>query len=160
MWGKVRLVVALALGVVVGLGLDRLLAARDVQALHDELAAQRLRIERLEREVRDLREPPPLPPPELPPLPPRSPATPDAACETCLEAASKGDVVGAAGAARGCVDEATRRQCVASVKKSAPGAAKTLAFNDQCGAARAVLAAAEGMGAGSSSLKRAVSSCR
>jgi len=50
--------------------------------------------------------------------------------------------------------------CTAVVKKKAPAAAQALPFNAQCGAAKATAAAATSMGAGSSALKKAVSTCQ
>jgi hypothetical protein len=82
------------------------------------------------------------------------------ACDACLNAVNAGNIVGAAGAVRECEDPEKKTACTKKVKATAPSVAKTAAFNNQCGAARAITAAAEGMGAGSNSLKSAIKSCK
>ena len=81
-------------------------------------------------------------------------------CDACLNAANSGNIVGAASAAGKCQDASKKSACQKRVRTAAPGAAKTAAFNNQCGAAKAIVAAAEGMGAGSNSLKSAVKTCK
>jgi eukaryotic-like serine/threonine-protein kinase len=124
--------------------------------------------------------PPPIPTPdpsvsaETPPPDPTKPKTSSSskpsttpsskppagdACDICLNAAAGGNIAGAANAARNCKDEAKKKQCTQRVRGAAPAAAKAAAFNGQCGAAKAIVAAAEGMGAGSKGLTGAVKTC-
>ncbi|MBX3185179.1 MAG: protein kinase [Polyangiaceae bacterium] len=99
--------------------------------------------------------PTPGPTPKASPTP--SPQTNTAACDQCISAA--GNPTAAAGLYRSCTDAAKKAQCQSRVRSSAPGAAKAAAFNGNCGQAKAIHAAATGMGAGSAALNSAISSC-
>jgi hypothetical protein len=74
-------------------------------------------------------------------------ATGAAACDACVSAASTGNINGAAANLQRCDDAAKKQKCVSIVKSSAPGAAKSAAFNGNCAGAKAIVAAATGMGA-------------
>ena len=52
-----------------------------------------------------------------------------------------------------------KARCTKIVKSKAPGAAQAAAFNGECGKAKAIVKAAESIGAGSNVLRRAVKSC-
>src|SRR5262245_26017772 len=92
--------------------------------------------------------------------PKQDPSVSGDACDACIAAATSGTIAAAANNAGKCTDAAKKAQCQGIVKKKAPDAAQTAAFNQQCGMAKAIVAAAESMGAGSSKLKRAVESCK
>jgi serine/threonine-protein kinase len=101
--------------------------------------------------------PAPAPKPKPPPPPPPTPQGDQ--CAACASAARAGNIAGAASAYRNCSDAAKKAYCQRIVNSKAPGAAKSAAFNGNCPAAKAIVAAANGMGAGSSKLNAAVSSC-
>jgi len=82
------------------------------------------------------------------------------ACEACISAAQSGNIAGAAANFNRCSDEAKKSECKRQVTRQAPSAAKTAAFNGNCGQAKAILAAAQGMSAGSGALTNAVSTCK
>jgi hypothetical protein len=81
-------------------------------------------------------------------------------CDACLKAANAGKIVEAARAASKCGDAEQKARCTKIVKRKAPAVAQAAVFNGECGKAKAIVKAAESMGAGSSSLRRAVKSCK
>jgi hypothetical protein len=81
-------------------------------------------------------------------------------CDTCISAASSGNFSSAARAFSACSDTPQRNQCLKIVRRQAPGTAKTLALNGDCAQAKAIVSAAEAMGAGSSGLQAAVKTCK
>ena len=85
-----------------------------------------------------------------------------AACDACISAANSGNVGGAAAAYNRCPDAGKKAQCSGMVKMKAPSAAKSLALNGNCAAAKGTIAAAKGMGAGSPPLDNALNgtSCK
>ena len=89
-------------------------------------------------------------------------ATGAAACDACIAAANSGNVSGAASNFSRCTDPAKKAQCTQASRNKAPGAAKSAALNGNCGAAKAIIAAAQGIGASSAALSSALagSSCK
>jgi serine/threonine protein kinase len=98
--------------------------------------------------------------PATPATPP--PANPAQACDACIAAASGGNISGAAGNFSRCTDSAKKAQCAAAAKRNAPSAAKTAALNGNCAQAKAIIAAAQGLGATSGALASSLagSSCK
>ena len=88
------------------------------------------------------------------------PARASDVCDACSSAVEAGDIVGAARAAAKCSDATKKAACTKKVRRTAPRAAQAAVFNGQCGKARAIVAAAQRIGAHSNSLKRAVASCK
>ena len=84
------------------------------------------------------------------------------ACDACLAAASSGNASAAAANFSRCDDAAKKAQCSQAVRNSAPNAARNAALNGNCGAAKAIIAAAQGLGASSPKLGSALtgSSCK
>jgi serine/threonine-protein kinase len=82
------------------------------------------------------------------------------ACEACIAAAQSGNITGAAANYKRCSDAAKQAQCKVQINRQAPGAAKTAAFNGHCGQAKAIVSAAEAVGAGTPALTNAVSTCK
>jgi len=95
------------------------------------------------------------------PTPP-APATGSKACDACIAAASSGNASAAAANFSRCDDSAKKAQCSQAVRNNAPSAARTAALNGNCGAAKAIIAAAQGLGASSPRLASALagSSCK
>ncbi len=91
-----------------------------------------------------------------------SPSTGGGTCDQCLAAARAGNIVAAASAYNGCTDAAAKSRCGAYVKSRAAGAAKSQALQGNCPAAKGIISAAKGMGAGSPALDNALtgSSCK
>jgi serine/threonine protein kinase len=87
---------------------------------------------------------------------------PAQACEACISDASEGNISGAAANFSRCGDPAKKAQCSQTAKNNAPRAVKTAALNGNCAQARALIAAAENIGAGSGRLLSGLngSSCR
>ncbi|HEY2405655.1 MAG TPA: protein kinase [Polyangiaceae bacterium] len=85
-----------------------------------------------------------------------------AACDACLTAAASGNITSAASDLQRCDDSAKKQRCVGLVKSSAPGAAKSAAFNGNCAGAKAIVAAAQGIGASTGALNNALraTSCK
>jgi hypothetical protein len=84
----------------------------------------------------------------------------DSPCHSCIAAARSGNVTTAAKHARACTDAAEKAICVSAVKASAPRAAVAAAFNGNCSQARAIVAAANSMGAGTKKLGQAFNKTR
>jgi serine/threonine-protein kinase len=84
------------------------------------------------------------------------------ACEICLNAARSGNISAAASAAGRCTDSAKKATCVSAAKSGAVAGARAAALNGNCSGAQAIIAAAEGMGAGTPKLKTALkdTSCK
>ena len=105
----------------------------------------------------------PLPttPPTAPPTTPPA-SNPAAACDACIAAANASNVSGAASNFQRCTDPAKKAQCVQAARNKAPAAARSAALNGNCPAARAIIAAAQAIGAVSPALNSALStsSCR
>ena len=101
--------------------------------------------------------PPPTSTPTTPPA-----ATGTAACDACIAAASSGNVSGAASNFGRCTDAAKKAQCTQAARNKAPSAARSNALNGNCGAAKAVISAAQALGAASPALASALngSSCK
>jgi serine/threonine-protein kinase len=91
-----------------------------------------------------------------------APVSGSKACDQCIAAARGGNIPGAAAHYRRCNDAAKKSQCAAHAKTQAPRAARTAALNGSCSQARAIVAAASAIGAGSARLGRAAKSgsCR
>jgi eukaryotic-like serine/threonine-protein kinase len=96
------------------------------------------------------------------PAPPPPAASPGAACDACIAAAASGNISGAASNFSRCTDAAKKAQCSQTARNNAPAAAKSAALNGNCAQAKALMAAAQGIGAASSKLASALagSSCR
>jgi eukaryotic-like serine/threonine-protein kinase len=71
-----------------------------------------------------------------------------AACDNCISAAQSGNIQGAAANYNKCTDAAKKSLCSARARTTAPGAARAAAMNGNCAQAKAIVAAANGMGAG------------
>ena len=78
------------------------------------------------------------------------------ACDACISAASAGNIQGAAVNYRKCKNAGKKRVCSGKAKRSAARAAQAAARNQNCSQARAIIAAAKGMGAGSQQLEGAL----
>jgi serine/threonine-protein kinase len=85
-----------------------------------------------------------------------------AACTSCASAAGSGNIAGAAVHYAKCKDEAKKARCASKAKRTAPDAARRAALNGNCRQAKAIIAAANRMGAGSGRLNGALkgSSCK
>jgi len=96
------------------------------------------------------------------PATPPPPATGAKACDACIAAANSGNASGAAANFSRCDDAAKKAQCSQAVRNNAPAAAKSAALNGNCGAAKAIIAAAQTLGASSPKLASALagSSCK
>ena len=79
------------------------------------------------------------------------------ACDACIAAANGGNASAAASNFSRCTDPAKKAQCSSAVRNNAPQAVKSAALNGNCAQAKAVLAAAQGMGASSPRLASALS---
>lgn len=90
--------------------------------------------------------------------PPASGGASDA-CAQCLAAANSGNIAAARGAYDKCSDPGKKGDCVNAAKRGARVAAKNAADAKNCAAAKAIVAAANAMGAGSPALNGAVASC-
>jgi eukaryotic-like serine/threonine-protein kinase len=90
------------------------------------------------------------------------PASPTQACDACIAAASAGNISGAAVNFSRCTDAAKKAQCTQAAKRNAPGAAKSAALNGNCQQAKAIIAAAQALGATSGALSSGLagSSCK
>src|SRR6478736_1367849 len=90
------------------------------------------------------------------------PPNPAPACDACIAAANAGNVSGAASNFSRCTDAAKKTQCSQAARNKAPQAAKVAALNGNCGAAKAIVAGAQAMGAASGALNSALagSSCK
>ena len=90
------------------------------------------------------------------------PPNPAQACDACIAAANAGNVSGAASNFSRCTDAAKKTQCSQAARNKAPQAAKVAALNGNCGAAKAIVAGAQAMGAASGALNSALagSSCK
>jgi eukaryotic-like serine/threonine-protein kinase len=74
------------------------------------------------------------------------PAGADAACDACLAAASGGNITSAKANFDRCSDPEKKKACASQVNKAVPGAVKAAALNNQCDAAKVIIAAAKSMG--------------
>ncbi len=72
------------------------------------------------------------------------------ACAACITAASGGNITGALSSYQQCSDAAQKARCSSQVRRNANTAAQRAARNQQCGQARAIVSAAQAMGAGAS----------
>lgn len=77
-------------------------------------------------------------------------------CAQCLAAAASGNIPGAKAAYDKCGDAAQKAACSGVVKRSAGNAAKAAARNQQCPAAKAIIAAANAMGASTPAINNAL----
>jgi len=93
---------------------------------------------------------------------PAAPATGAKACDACIAAANSGNVASAAANAQRCDDAGKRQQCTNAVRSKAPQAANAAALNGNCQAAKAIIQAAQSLGATSPKLSSALagSSCK
>ncbi len=103
------------------------------------------------------------------PITPVTPTTPAAppppaanGCDACIAAANSGNISGAASNFARCTDAAKKAQCTQAARNSAPAAAKGAALNGNCAQAKAILAAAQALGAASPKLAGSLggSSCK
>jgi eukaryotic-like serine/threonine-protein kinase len=78
------------------------------------------------------------------------------ACDNCISAASGGNIQGAASNYARCTDAAKKATCSAKASRSAPDAAAAAARNGNCAQAKAIIAAAQRMGAGGPRLDNAL----
>jgi predicted Ser/Thr protein kinase len=101
-------------------------------------------------------------PPPTSTSPPSSQPSGKQACKACIQAARSGNTPAASGHYQRCDDASMKAQCSSQAKRQAPQAAKTAAFNGNCGQARAIISSANAMGAGSPRLDAALNntSCR
>lgn len=88
-------------------------------------------------------------------------ATPAAndACAKCIASANSGAIAAAQTAYNSCSDAGKKAECVVAAKRGARNAAAAAAAAKNCTAAKAIVAAANAMGAGSPALTGAVASC-
>jgi serine/threonine-protein kinase len=91
-----------------------------------------------------------------------TPAAAGGGCEACVAQASRENIPGAVAALRSCSDEAKKQACTAQIRRAAPSAAKHAALNGNCGQAKAIVAAAQSIGAPAGPLTAALSntSCK
>ena len=78
------------------------------------------------------------------------------ACDACISAARSGNISGALASYRRCNDPGKKATCSDRAKTRAASAAQTAARNGQCSQAKAIIAAAKAMGAGSGRLDGAL----
>jgi serine/threonine-protein kinase len=85
-----------------------------------------------------------------------------AACDACIQQAGRENIPGAVAALRSCSDDAKKAMCTAQIRRTAPSAAKHAALNGNCGQAKAIVAAAQSVGAPAGPLTAALanSSCK
>jgi serine/threonine-protein kinase len=98
---------------------------------------------------------------------PATPATPAPAsgakaCDACIAAANAGNASAAAANFSRCDDPNKKTTCSQVVRNKAPADARAAALNGNCAAAKAIIAAAQGLGASSPKLGSALagSSCK
>jgi serine/threonine-protein kinase len=105
-------------------------------------------------------EPKPATNPTSKPAPP--PVNPAQACEACIEDARSGNISGAAANFSRCSDAPKKTQCTQAVRNNAPAAVRSAALNGNCAQAKAIIAAAQGIGAASGKLLSSLtgSSCK
>ncbi len=105
----------------------------------------------------------PSPTPSTPSTPPVQPTQPpaqnNAACDSCITAASSGDLPNAARYYAQCTDSAGKQRCGGKARTGAMIAAKNASARHDCGAARAIQSAAASMGAGSPQTDAIVNAC-
>jgi predicted Ser/Thr protein kinase len=77
------------------------------------------------------------------------PPTNSAACDQCISLAESGAIQAAAGAYSRCSDAAKKAQCSMRARRTSQNAVNSAALNGNCAQAKAIAAAAAGMGAGS-----------
>jgi eukaryotic-like serine/threonine-protein kinase len=78
------------------------------------------------------------------------------ACDNCISAASGGNIQGAAANYARCTDEAKKALCKTRARPKAAEAAAHAARNGNCAQAKAIISAANSMGAGSAGLNNAL----
>lgn len=83
-----------------------------------------------------------------------------AACDSCVNAATNGDLNSAARFLGGCTDPEGRARCVGRARTGAVGAARAAMMNRDCARVRSIADAANTMGAGSIALSNAANYCR
>jgi serine/threonine-protein kinase len=90
------------------------------------------------------------------------PAAGGGGCDACAQQASRENIPGAVASLRSCSDDAKKQACTALIRRSAPSAAKHAALNGNCGQAKAIVAAAQSVGAPAGPLTAALanSSCK
>jgi hypothetical protein len=104
--------------------------------------------------------------PSKPPSPSKpatpAPVNPAQACDACIADASGGNISGAAANFSRCTDAAKKAECAQAAKRNAPRAAKSAALNGNCAQAKAIIAAAQALGATSGALLSGLngSSCK
>jgi serine/threonine protein kinase len=83
-------------------------------------------------------------------------------CDACIAAASSGNISGAASDFARCTDAAKKAQCSQAARNNAPNAVKSAALNGNCAQAKAIIAAAQSIGAASGRLGSSLagSSCK
>ena len=83
-------------------------------------------------------------------------------CDACIAAASSGNAAAAASNFSRCTDPAKKALCTNAARNNAPQAVKSAALNGNCAQAKAILAAAQSMGAASPRLGSALngSTCK
>src|SRR5690606_38232378 len=96
------------------------------------------------------------------PTTPTPPPATGGSCDTCVAKARAGDIAGAAQGYASCSDGPQKKECLKRIKALAPNAATAAARNGQCDRARAIIAAAQQIGASTPSLGRALdnTSCK
>jgi len=109
----------------------------------------------------------PVPTPTLPvpqPTPPVSQPAPAApagdACTACVKFAMSRDIPAAARAYAQCTNPTQQKACSARAAATAPKAAETAAFNQQCDQAKAIMAAAAVMGVPEGRMAKARAACK
>jgi hypothetical protein len=84
------------------------------------------------------------------------------ACDACIAAANAGNISAAASDLSRCTDAAKKALCTSAARNNAPQAVKSAALNGNCAQAKAILAAAQSIGAASGKLGSSLagSSCK
>jgi eukaryotic-like serine/threonine-protein kinase len=82
------------------------------------------------------------------------------ACDACYAQASAGNISGAARSYAACSNAEGKSACQKAARRGAITSVKSLAKQGKCSEAKAIAAAAESMGAGSSGLSGALGSCK
>jgi eukaryotic-like serine/threonine-protein kinase len=88
--------------------------------------------------------------------PAAAPASGSDGCAQCVAAANAGNISGAQSAIAKCSDAAQKSNCIMAVKRNAAKAAKAAAASGQCPTAKAIIAAANAMGAASPAINGAL----
>jgi hypothetical protein len=108
--------------------------------------------------------PPVVPTPSAVTTPPVQPTQPpaqnNAACDSCLAAASNGDMSSAGRYLAQCTDSSAKQRCVDRARSSAMRAAKGAVTSHDCAKAAAIRTAANAIGAGSPQTDAIANSCK